>query len=154
MRTVITRVLDEWAPRGAFDFEEFSSYFPIPVICTLIGAPADTIPSLRSSLEAVGLSASMQREHVPALQAGFIEIDGFVHKLIADRRCGKRLRPERDLLDELLQAIDGGGLSERELCDLLVFLFVAGFDTSKNMLTLIMNFMIERPDQRSEEHTS
>src|SRR3546814_13979355 len=64
-------------PKGAFDFEEFSSYFPITVICTLIGAPADTIPSLRSSLEAVGLSASMQREHVPALQAGFIEIDGF-----------------------------------------------------------------------------
>src|SRR3546814_18821652 len=101
-------------PKGAFDFEEFSSYFPITVICTLIGAPADTIPSLRSSLEAVGLSASMQREHVPALQAGFIEIDGFVHKLIADRRCGKRLRPERDLLDELLQAIDGGGLRSEE----------------------------------------
>src|SRR3546814_18714540 len=35
----------------------------------------------------------------------------------------------------------------RSLCDLLVFLFVAGFDTSKNMLTLIMNFMIDRPDQ-------
>src|SRR3546814_17668400 len=24
MRAVITRVLDEWAPKGAFDFEEFS----------------------------------------------------------------------------------------------------------------------------------
>src|SRR3546814_18783091 len=35
----------------------------------------------------------------------------------------------------------------RSLCDLLVFLFVAGFDTSKNMLTLIMNFLIDRPDQ-------
>src|SRR3546814_18925567 len=91
----------------------------------------------------------MQREHVPALQAGFIEIDGFVHKLISDRRCGKRLRPERDLLDELLQAIDGGGLSERELCDLIVFLFVAGFDTSKKMMPLIMNFMI-RPEESRE----
>src|SRR3546814_9892859 len=118
MRTAITRVLDEWAPKGAFDFEEFSSYFPITVICTLIGAPADTIPSLRSSLEAVGLSASMKREHVPALQAGYIEIDGFVHQLIADRRCGQRLRQEPDLLDEMFQAFDGGGVRERELFDL------------------------------------
>src|SRR3546814_20682521 len=78
-------------PKGAFDFEEFSSYFPITVICTLIGAPADTIPSLRSSLEAVGLSASMQREHVPALQAGFIEIDGFVPKKIGRTSCRERV---------------------------------------------------------------
>jgi cytochrome P450 len=147
MRQVISGLLDEWAPKGAFDFEEFASYFPITVMCTMIGAAPSTIPSLRTSLEALGLSASMQREHVPALQSAFQHIDGFGQELVAQRRAGVRLRPERDLLDDLLEAVNSGELAERELYDLLVFLFVAGFDTSKNMLTIIMSLMIDHPEQ-------
>jgi cytochrome P450 len=147
MQRVMSTLLDEWAPKEAFDFEEFASYFPITVMCTMIGAPPSAIPSLRASLEALGLSASMQREHVPALQAAFLHIDGFGQELVAQRRAGGRLRPERDLLDDLLEAVASGGLTERELYDLLVFLFVAGFDTSKNMLTIIMSLMIDHPDK-------
>ena len=145
MRQVIADLLDEWAPRGAFDFEEFASYFPITVMCTMIGAPPAAIPALRASLEALGLSASMQREHVPALQRAFVHIDGFGQELVAARRAGERLRPQRDLLDDLLEAVDAGGLTARELYDLLVFLFVAGFDTSKNMLTIIMSLLLDHP---------
>src|SRR6516165_10384534 len=58
MQQVISELLDEWVPRGAFDFEEFASYFPITVMCTVIGASPEAIPSLRASLEALGLSAS------------------------------------------------------------------------------------------------
>src|SRR5437899_4997283 len=29
MQGTITRLLDEWAPKGKFDFEEMASYFPI-----------------------------------------------------------------------------------------------------------------------------
>ncbi|RYH13375.1 MAG: cytochrome P450 [Alphaproteobacteria bacterium] len=147
MRQVISELLDEWAPREAFDFEEFASYFPITVLCTLIGAGPEIIPSLRDSLEALGLSASMQREHLPALQKAFVQMDCFVQQLVDDRRAGKRLRAEPDMLDDLIEAVTTGGLDERELYDLLVFLFVAGFDTSKNMLTLIMDQMIDHPDK-------
>ena len=50
MRKTMIRVLDEWVPKGAFDFEEFVSYFPISVMCALIGASPDVIPSLRHSM--------------------------------------------------------------------------------------------------------
>jgi cytochrome P450 len=146
MRKVLSDLLDEWAPKEAFDFEEFASYFPISVLCTLIGARPDVVPGLRASLEALGLSASMQKEHVPALQKGFIHMDAFVQDLVNRRRGGERLRAEPDMLDDLIQTVDEGNLSERELYDLLVFLFVAGFDTSKNMLTLIMHFLLDRPE--------
>src|SRR4051812_415113 len=53
MRAVISQLLDEWAPRGAFDFEEFASWFPITVMCRMIGASPEIIPSMRSSLEAL-----------------------------------------------------------------------------------------------------
>jgi cytochrome P450 len=145
MREVITRLLDEWTPKGQFDFEEFASLFPISVMCTMIGAPTSVIPELKQSMEALGLSASMLREHVPALQKAFVHMDGFVQRLVADRRAGQRHREQRDLLDDLIDATARGGMTDRELYDLLVFLFVAGYDTSKNMLTLIMNQMLDHP---------
>lgn len=145
MRDVISRHLDEWAPRKAFDFEEFASYFPITVMCRIIGASPDVIPSLRSSLEALGLALSMDRQYLPRLQDGVQILDQFVRQLVAERRSGHRLWPEPDLLDRLLDANVEGGMSEEELYNLLIFLFGAGYDTSKNVLTLIMHILLERP---------
>jgi cytochrome P450 len=45
-----------------------------------------------------------------------------------------------------LQAKAEGGLSLRELGDLLILLFAAGYDTSKNVLTLTMNQLLKRPE--------
>jgi cytochrome P450 len=46
----------------------------------------------------------------------------------------------------LIAAGGDGKLSDREIVDLLMFLYTAGYDTSRNVLTLIMRQMIERPD--------
>lgn len=146
MREVIKTLLDEWSPRLAFDFEEFASYFPITVMCRLIGADPAVIPGLRSAMEAIGLSTSMDKRWLPAMQEGVLTMEKFVDDLVANRRAGKRMTEESDLLDLLLQAQDGGGLSDRELGDVLIFLFVAGYDTSKNMLTLTMRLLLDRPD--------
>jgi cytochrome P450 len=147
MRKVIAELLDEWVPKGAFDFEEFASYFPITVLCSLMGASPDVIPHLRSSMEAFGLSLSMDPNHLPALQQATEVLDAFAQDLVAERRRQPR-RPagEADLLEILVNTLESGGLTERELYDLLIFLFVAGYDTSKNALTLLMNVLIDRPD--------
>jgi cytochrome P450 len=147
MQQTITELLDEWAPKGAFDFEEFASYFPITVMCRLIGASPDVIPGLRSAMEAIGLSTSMDKRWLPAMQEGVVTMERFVDGLIADRRANPRTGEDADLLDLLLQAQAAQGqLSDRELADILIFLFVAGYDTSKNMLTLTMRLLIDRPD--------
>lgn len=147
MRKVIAELLDEWVPKGAFDFEEFASYFPITVTCTLIGASPAVIPQLRSSMEALGLSVSMNPDYLPPLEQAIGTLDAFVHQLMQDRRkLGGKGDHSEDLLDLLLQAQEAGGLSERELADLLIFLFVAGFDTSKNVLTLAMFELLGRPE--------
>ena len=46
----------------------------------------------------------------------------------------------------MIAATDGGAMTERELCDQIILLFVAGYDTSKNALTLAMNTLIDHPD--------
>lgn len=146
MQAVIRELLDEWAPRGSFDFEEFASYFPITVMCRLIGADPAVIPGLRSAMEAIGLSTSMDKRWLPAMQEGVVTMERFVEGLIADRRAGKRISDDPDLLDLVLQAQESGGLTDLELSDILIFLFVAGYDTSKNMLTLTMLLLLDRPE--------
>jgi cytochrome P450 len=82
---------------------------------------------------------------LPALQEATLVIDRFAQQVVADRRAGKRPTKGGELLDVLLKATGEGGMSERELYDLLMFLFAAGYDTSKNMLTWIMYDMLEYP---------
>lgn len=146
MRDVIIKLLDAWAPKGAFDFEEFASYFPITVTCNLLGASPDTIPTIRSSLDAMGLSVSLEQKYMKSIQDATLVLDEFVHTLMAERQQGQRPSAPRDLLDLLLEAQAESKMTQRELADLLIFLFAAGFDTSKNVLTLTMYELLQRPD--------
>ena len=146
MRQVIATLLDEWAPKERFDFEEFASYFPITVMCSLIGASPGVVPGLRSSLETLGLSFNLIPGHLPALNEATLHIQAFATDLVAARRAGDRRDAQPDLLDALIEANDAGQLSDVEVNDLLIFLFVAGYDTSKNVLTLIMKALLDRPD--------
>lgn len=145
MREVVATLLAEWTAKRAFDFEEFASYFPITVMCRMIGAAPSVVPAIRTSLEALGLGFSMNRDHLPALQDAIVVLDNFVQNLVAQRRRGERPTPQPDLLDALVGVQDDGGMSERELYDVLIFLFVAGYDTSKNVLTMMMNLLLDRP---------
>ena len=72
-------------------------------------------------------------------------MDRFVTQLVAERRAGERPNAEPDLLDALIAANDSGDLTTIEMDNLLIFLFVAGYDTSKNVLTFIMYELLSRP---------
>jgi cytochrome P450 len=146
IREVIEDLLDAWAPKGSFNFEEFASCFPISVICRMIGGPVEAIPRLKSSLETWGAAFHMDRAIVPELEVAHGLIEDYVQDLVAARRARGRSEGEEDLLDMLIRAGADGLLSEREIVDLIMFLYTAGFDTSKNVLTLIMRQLIDRPD--------
>lgn len=146
MVTTITRLLDEWAPKGAFDFEEFSSYFPISNMFTLVGAPIEEIPDIRSSLETLGLAFSMDKNRLPAIHEAFARIEDLVQRLIRERRADPNAGSRGDLLDVLISTSDEGAVAERQLADLIIFFFIAGYDTSKNVLTHTMYLLLDRPD--------
>lgn len=145
MRSTITRLLDEWAPRGSFDFEEFASWFPISVMFSMVGAPLEKIGGIKSDLETLGLAFSMDRNRVPALQEAIVRLDELVQNVIAERRASPNPEGPQDLLDVLIEAGDSGGISARQLADAIMFFFIAGYDTSKNVLTYIMYLMLQNP---------
>ncbi len=145
MRETVSSLLDEWAPKGEFDFAEFAANFPVRVMCRIIGASPEVVPALRESLETQGMSFSMDPTMMPAANQAITTLMDFAAELIAQRqRTGHSGEP--DLLDELLAANASGKLSDYEMQNLLVFVFAAGYDTSKNMLTFTMLEMLERPE--------
>src|SRR5262249_1721193 len=48
-------------------------------------------------------------------------------------------------LQLLIDVSDEGGVAARQLADLLIFFFIAGYDTSKNVLTYTMYLLLKHP---------
>jgi cytochrome P450 len=146
MREVISQLLDEWAPKGAFDFEEFAANFPISVMFRLVGAPVEEIAAIRTSLETLGLAFSMDRDRIPEIHAAFDRLEKLVQRIIAERRASGKVGTYGDLLDLLISVSDEGEVPDRQLEDLVIFFFIAGYDTSKNVLTHTMWKLLDRPE--------
>ena len=111
MRDVMSELLDEWAPKGAFDFEEFASWYPIKVILRMVGAPEAAIPVLRSSLEALGRSVSMDLRVLEAMQRGTETCYAYCGDLIDQRQAVHQPGDDNDLLDVLIDCNADGALS-------------------------------------------
>jgi len=148
MRSTISRLLDAWIADGKMDFEEFASHFPISVMFSLVGAPHEAIRDMRDDLEVIGLAHSYQLDLFPRIQEGMVRIEKFVEDVIAERRANpsNHAEGEEDLLDLLIRVGDEGNISHQQLKDLVSFFFIAGYDTSKNVLTYTMYTLLDHPD--------
>jgi len=146
MREIMSHLLDEWLPKGKFDFAEFSSYYPVSVMTRMIGAPLEVIPEIRESLETLGLAYSLDPSREPALQQAIVQMEEFCQELVAQRRNNPEHEGPADLLDMLIEASQEGQIPDRQLIDMLIFLFIAGYDTSKNVLTFMMYEMTRYPE--------
>lgn len=146
MRQRIRLLLDDWAPKGKIDFEEFAAYFPISNMFTLVGAPVEDVPLIQKSLEALGLALAMDKSKLPQINEAYLQVEDLVRSLFSQRRADPVRGKADDLLDLLIAIADQGDIAERQLIDLLIFFFIAGYDTSKNVLTYTMWALLDRPD--------
>lgn len=144
MRRVITELLDGWAPKGEFDFALFAADFPVAVICGLLGVPATVVPKIRTALDNQLTSLTLDPAAKPLFMAGWEVLWSFADDLVAEREARDNV-DEDCLLDALIAAKNAGQLDETELRFMVLVLMVAGYDTSKNMLTLIMHMLLDRP---------
>jgi cytochrome P450 len=145
VQRVASDLLDEWTPKGSFDFTEFASLFPVSVMCGLLGISTEVIPSLRWALEMQVTSLTLNRSLRPQIMEAFDVKWSVADKLIREREASKRTH-ETSLLDDLIAARDAGNLDDVELRFMLLVLLVAGYDTSKNLLGMMMNLLLDRPD--------
>jgi cytochrome P450 len=144
IRQVVSTLLDDWAPKGEFDFTEFASNFPVAVMFGLIGADVADLPKIKWALEIQGLSYSLDPSLLPEMEKAHAMMMAFNSELVAKRRASGEVRD--DLLQELIKAEDAGILSHQEVCEQLFFLFAAGYDTSKNQLGMTARLLFQQPE--------
>lgn len=144
IRQVVSNLLDEWAPKGEFDFTEFASNFPVAVMFGLIGADIADLPKIKWALEVQGLSYSLDPSLLPEMEKAHAMMMEFNSDLVAKRRASGEVHG--DLLQELIKAEDAGVLTHQEVCEQLFFLFAAGYDTSKNQLGMTAHLLFQQPE--------
>lgn len=145
MRETIGALLDEWRSRETFDFVDFAAHFPIAVMCGLLGISSHRVRQTHQAIEKQVLCLTMKREHLPEIMEGYNILRTFTADIIHEREESGDLDPDM-LLDAMIQTKGAGGLTEDELRDLVITLLLAGYDTSKNELALIMHNLIDHPE--------
>jgi len=96
-------------------------------------------------METLGVQFSLDRSLLPAFEESYNLIADFVDELVRERvRNGGG--HEEDTLNSLIASGKAGVINDEELRYLLAFIFLAGYDTSKNILGLIMYTMLQHPD--------
>ena len=113
----------------------------------MIGAPQALVPDIKGHLEMMGSGFDLNPALVPAMDAAVSAMTGYVDDLLKERRARRPAPGENNLLDDLVAANEQGDrMSDQELYDMVILLFGAGYDTSKNLLTMIVHQMTERPE--------
>jgi len=122
--------------------------FPLPfdVISEMMGMPEADRDQIRDWSEALvkTLDPILTEDEVRAAHAAAIDMDAHIDEVIE----WKRLHPADDLMTRLIEAEeDGDRLSATELRDQISVLFVAGHETTVNLVGTGIYELLRHPDQ-------
>jgi cytochrome P450 len=145
MQRTVTALLDEWAPRGRFDFADFASYFPVTVMCGLLGVSAAWIPQMRDALENQLKSLTLDPSVKPLFMAGWDVLWDFADRLVGEREASGEVDAD-SLLDDIIAAKQRGEMDDVEARFMVLTVLFAGYDTSKNQLGMTMKLLLDHPE--------
>ncbi len=147
VEAIARRLLDEAAQHDAIDvISDYALPLPVEVISTMLGLPRGDFALLRGWSHDMAKTADpiyTPEEGEAALTAGQA-MGAYLAEVIAH----KRGHPGDDILTGLIEAEEGGDrLSLEELMAQLILLYVAGHETTVNLLGNGLTHLFERPDQ-------
>jgi hypothetical protein len=153
MRERIEAVSDELLdalPAGgdAFDLmAAFAQPLPVRVICDILGLPGEDFATTKAWSDALAIIVEPVRRRADLEAAGraAVEMGDNLRAHVAQHRVAGR---RDDLLGSLMAAMDdGGALSEDELLGNLILLFIAGHETTTNLIGNGVLTLLRHPDQ-------
>jgi cytochrome P450 len=145
-------LLDDLAQQGSEPVDLIAGLaFPLPfaVINEMLGMPggADAV-HLRELSHTItqALDPILLMENGPAILAASIEMRGIIGEAVS----WKRQQDHDDLMMAMIRAEDEGDvLSDEELLENVVLLFLAGHETTVNLIGNGTNALLDHPDQRA-----
>ncbi len=139
--------LERAAEAGSIELiDELAFPVPFDVISELLGMPTGRADELRDWSQALtqGLEPTVTMEELDAADAAIMQLVPYLIEIIE----GRRQSPGDDLLSALLAVEDEGDtLSPEELISFVVLLYVAGHETTVNLIGNGMLALLRHPDQ-------
>jgi cytochrome P450 len=143
---VITRIVDPLTAVGRCDVvEDIARPYPIPIICALLGAPAEDWRLFSAWADDIfKMFAWNVADNEAAILKAYEELDAYVDNMVAMRRGILT----DDLISELIRAEeDGDRLTRDELCRMVAVLLTAAADTTRHQLASAVQVLCDHPDQ-------
>src|SRR5581483_9238678 len=140
--------LDGLGAAGSGDFvSQFAYPLPMQVICELLGVPPHDRAEFRAWTDSIGWAlqfTAMTPELAAESNEAAVQLNAYFRALVAEHR----VQPRDDLLGALVAAEDESGrLNEEELLAMALLLFVAGHETTVNLLANGTLALLRHPDQ-------
>ncbi|MDH3293891.1 MAG: cytochrome P450 [Acidimicrobiia bacterium] len=147
IHALVDQALDRMAERGRVDVvAELAFPLPFDVISEMMGMPegdSDAVCAWSGALVKT-LDPIIGEEEVRAA----VDARRAMHAHIEEVIAWKRENPAEDLLSAMIAAEeDGDRMSTRELRDQVTLLFVAGHETTVNLIGTGIAVLLNRPDQ-------
>jgi cytochrome P450 len=143
MRTAARDLVAAWGSDSCEFVRDFSSPFPMHVLCRILGVPVEDIPLFTAAATELHLLAA-----VP-LAPGFPRIDAALRTLseyIAGLVRRRRDEPQDDIVTSLVTVQESDGrLTDSELAWNLVNLIFAGQDTTRYQLASVVHAVVQAP---------
>jgi cytochrome P450 len=144
---LVDALLEPAVARGSMEVIADLAYpLPATVICELLGIPDSERDVNRrwSTAIAPTIDVLMTDEQKDAAERAMGEWDAYFRAFLAERRR----RPGDALIDAMLAVEDEGArLSEDEIVANATFLFLAGHETTTNLIGNGLYALLQRPDQ-------
>jgi cytochrome P450 len=150
IQEIVDRLLGRALAQGGMDVIEDLAYpLPVTVICEMLGVPVGDHGSIRGwsadiarSLDAIGLPTD--QSIVDRGRAARRALADYFRALVPERRA----HPRPDLLSGLLAAEEQGDkLTEHEVIAMCLLLFIAGHETTVNLIGNGLLSLLRHPDQ-------
>ena len=139
-------LLDATARDGIDVMDDYALLLPAQIISEMLGMPHDDIPSLRRWSHAItkSLDPLLTPEEGESVVSASREMIAYLEAIILD----KRAHPADDILTALIEANeDGDTLSDHELLSQVLLLYIAGHETTLNLVGNGLTHLFEFPDQ-------
>jgi cytochrome P450 len=144
---IVDHLLAEAADKGAIDvMSEFALPLPVQIISEMLGMPSGDFGQLREWSRTLtrGIDPSITAEEDNAVTAAGRAMFDYVGQIVAD----KRRDPGDDILTALIQAEEAGDrLDTEEIQAQVMLLYVAGHETTANLIGNGLTNLFRFPDQ-------
>jgi cytochrome P450 len=146
MVEVITDLVDPLIAAGRCDVvADIARPYPIPIVCELLGAPADDWPLFSAWTDDIFKIFNFNAaDDAPDILRAFDELDAYIDAMVERRRTALT----DDLVSELIRTEDEGDrLTHDQLKMLVSAILTAGTDTTRNQLAAAVQVFCDHPDQ-------